>query len=634
MADDSMEIDGPSYQQANTSTQGSSAKKRTYETFARDLTTTTTNPGPATARPHPRASPSRRSRRKQYQSAATRRIGGMFLSVYTMLGFFFGWAWARLTGNIPAEIVAVGTDASGKKRRAVAAGTTTTPVTSPVVQASSSMPGQFPEPESQETAPLTSPPAPRPPPPPENGRRDSAMEAPPARPSSPDESAMNPAPKPTTSGNAAAPLENARPRPVEDYDWKPKDGRRPVVQLISDLPRPPVRTISAVESSVPASYGTTRPRRPAPAPVRSMAQSRSGTDRDAKIDALVTKARRVVLESPEDKAFRTTFRERKKLRLRKEAAEAELLKKKEAEEAAARQKAERLEARRLENERLIELTKDIPLPDEDESYASLPPEEHEDATHDYKQVLIRPLDPDWDEKVDKAMETKNSKARITTTVDGTELSRKDFGTLLPQAGSGDSPSGWLNDEIVNAWMASIISRKNEQTGYKKAEGKTPAFAAYTSMWYTNYRSKGIQSIKNWSRRQGIQGEKLLKAEKIFLPVNTGAHWMLLIISPQARTIEFLDSLGGNQTKFFKIARAWLAMELGDKYIDSDWKDMEGTKSALQGNSDDCGVFVCMNGLASAKGRDFEEVGMHSLKEARRLMAAVLLNGGLKNDFEL
>ena len=161
----------------------------------------------------------------------------------------------------------------------------------------------------------------------------------------------------------------------------------------------------------------------------------------------------------------------------------------------------------------------------------------------------------------------------------------------------------------------------------------PALTEEMAYITTKNASNSVKGIKNWSRRQKIPGERLLSCDKIFFPINTGSHWQLLIISPKVRTIEMLDSMNGGASRWFNIAREWLQMELGSKYDAAEWKELD-SKSSMQNNMNDCGVFTCFNALASAKGVDFSEVKQSNMQEARRIMVAVLLNGGFHGDWEL
>ncbi|KAK3721361.1 hypothetical protein LTR37_003237 [Vermiconidia calcicola] len=418
-------------------------------------------------------------------------------------------------------------------------------------------------------------------------------------------------------------------------------------------------------------------------------------ERDAEVEALVNRTRKAVIDPPEQQALRQSWNERNAAaeEAKKQQAEEAARQKaeKDAEEARAKEHEEWLaaEARAWDASRLpadtpvSHLTKEqldaimkegdkLPIPDDtwssdldaDEAEArrkELDEEKAEEARkqaemdaeiarvlaegnddpipemedtsfydEDYpaRQAIIRPLPADWDKKINEAMDFKNLQHTICTSVEGTELSRHDFETLIPKG-------HWLNDEIVNAWMATIVQSKLEKTGYKRGNGRVPAFAAYTSMWYSNVKAKGVKSIETWSRRKQIKGEALLKCEKIFFPINTGNHWMLLIISPQAREIEVLDSLnqGSVRQHYGDIAKAWLQMELGDKFVEAEWTLLK-SKSAWQQNSDDCGAFVCFNALAAAKGMAFEEVGKGKMADGRRIMGAVLINGGFHGDWKL
>ncbi|EME40917.1 hypothetical protein DOTSEDRAFT_104009, partial [Dothistroma septosporum NZE10] len=198
------------------------------------------------------------------------------------------------------------------------------------------------------------------------------------------------------------------------------------------------------------------------------------------------------------------------------------------------------------------------------------------------------------------------------------------------------PSGWLNDEIVNGWNECIVESINGQVGYKKGPKSAPEIAAFNCAWLTTLKNKNydMKSISGWSRRVGIKGKiqgtneyKIMKTKKIFFPINSGAHWMLMIIDVQNREIQFLDSLGGKSAQYFKIARQWLEMELSEAYVPDEWTESKVT-SQRQRNFDDCGVFTCINALASAVGRDFQDFGVtKGMDDARRMMGAILVNGG-------
>ncbi|KAF2459026.1 hypothetical protein BDY21DRAFT_339555 [Lineolata rhizophorae] len=216
------------------------------------------------------------------------------------------------------------------------------------------------------------------------------------------------------------------------------------------------------------------------------------------------------------------------------------------------------------------------------------------------------------------------------------LKRKDLGTLLPQSAS--EGIGWLNDEVVNEYLGSLVSRVKEtrsrQSTSSVSDPPPPAWAV-NSNWYNQIRTKGVASVSRWARRAKLDGERLLEAEVVLIPVNsTGNHWTLLVIRPKARSIEYLDSMGGGGSGIINAAKEYLAMTLGAKYNASEWS-VETGRSPLQANGVDCGVFVCYNGLAAALGvNPTDAFTADDMARGRRVIAATLLHGSHTGPFDL
>ena len=245
--------------------------------------------------------------------------------------------------------------------------------------------------------------------------------------------------------------------------------------------------------------------------------------------------------------------------------------------------------------------------------------------------LITPLSPDWDAKVDAAMATISFSTALATSSDGTNISRKDFGTLLPQPGR-DSQSAWLNDEVLCAYLQMIVQHGLSRTGHKR--GQTPKYHAFNTFFYSSLRDGGPEKIKRWAGRAKLGGASLLSTEYIFVPVHQSSHWTLLVISPARRTIEYFDSFHGSGRRFTDNIKAWLAQELGDKWVEKEWSVYDNAGSPTQQNARDCGVFAATTARMVMLGWEPEA----SYREAdigcqRRRMAAELMNGGFTGDFE-
>ncbi|KAK0253782.1 hypothetical protein LTS09_011086 [Friedmanniomyces endolithicus] len=243
--------------------------------------------------------------------------------------------------------------------------------------------------------------------------------------------------------------------------------------------------------------------------------------------------------------------------------------------------------------------------------------------------LIKPLSPEHLAKLNAMLEIRNDRHIVVKSPEGVELTRRDFGTLLSTSTSNQA-SAWFNDEIVNAYLSTIVSWKLEQDDYVRGPANIPAFVAFNTAWHSTYKTKGLAGLASWSRRKAIKGDRLLRTEKLFFPINTGIHWMLLVISPQTHSLEFLDSMHNFHpdaaNTWFAFGRSWLAAELGKEYKPEEWTDSLA-QSSLQTNGNDCGAFTCLNALASATGADFGQVTAGKMQEARRHIGAVLLNKG-------
>ncbi|KAF2838924.1 cysteine proteinase [Patellaria atrata CBS 101060] len=219
-----------------------------------------------------------------------------------------------------------------------------------------------------------------------------------------------------------------------------------------------------------------------------------------------------------------------------------------------------------------------------------------------------------------------------TTGSGSTLLRRDFATLVPSnQGSGALP--WLNDEIVNMLFDRLVTAANEREGYNKSDSKAvPPYHAFNTNFYNTVSKRGPEAVARWSKRARIDKEKLLQCEQILIPLNPGGHWQLVIVSPKSKVIEFLCSLHLDGDTTFKHIHNWLKMELGSLYDEGDWFEVV-KQSRQQANMSDCGVFTCFNGIGRVAGYDLAFDPKSMPWEGRRQLAAILLNGGFKGEFD-
>ena len=277
-----------------------------------------------------------------------------------------------------------------------------------------------------------------------------------------------------------------------------------------------------------------------------------------------------------------------------------------------------------------------------EAEAQLKREANEQAFRDGlrripREKVILPLTPEADELVTEALK-KGPNAQVAFTSTGNPITRRDIGKVLPQRGTTDDPSGWLNDEIIAAYLQMVTDCAHERAGHKRND--TPKFHSFNPFFYTNLKKKGYEGVKRWSKKAKIGGKDLEKVEWVFIPVNdAGNHWTMVIVSPKRKTMEYLDSMHHASAPVLKHIKAWLKGELGSAYNEAEWTIRE--QAGLEGlgggpsqdNAKDCGVFAVTSAKMVALGVDPMAVSAGDMPMQRRRMVAEVLNGGFSGAFE-
>ena len=251
--------------------------------------------------------------------------------------------------------------------------------------------------------------------------------------------------------------------------------------------------------------------------------------------------------------------------------------------------------------------------------------------------VIQPLPPGWIEKVRINM-AKGMREQLALTSVGNPLTRRDFGMVLPQVGSGDDPSGWLNDEIISGYLQAVVDHGHRAMGHPR--GAKPRMHAFSPFFYTSLKERGYDAVKRWSNRAKIGGNDLKAVEYVFIPCNPSkSHWTLVVVSPVRKTIEVFDSMHGPSSDKVATTKLWLKGELGRSYVDSEWTVIEDPvhggrgKGPTQNNVNDCGVFAVTTAKMLVLGVDPMAVSAGDMPLQRRRLVAELLNGGFSGEFE-
>lgn len=251
--------------------------------------------------------------------------------------------------------------------------------------------------------------------------------------------------------------------------------------------------------------------------------------------------------------------------------------------------------------------------------------------------VIQSLSPGWDEKVRINM-GKGMREQLAMTSVGNALTRRDFGMVLPQPGTGDDPSGWLNDEIISGYLQAVVDYGHRAMGHPR--GAKPRMHAFNPFFYTTLKERGYDAVKRWSTRAKIGGNDLKTVEYVFIPCNPSKnHWTLVVVSPVRKTIEVFDSMHGASLDKVDTTKKWLRGEFGRSYVESEWTVVEDSvyrgrgKGPTQNNVNDCGVFTVTTAKMVVLGVDPMAVSAGDMPLQRRRLVAELLNGGFSGEFE-
>lgn len=240
-----------------------------------------------------------------------------------------------------------------------------------------------------------------------------------------------------------------------------------------------------------------------------------------------------------------------------------------------------------------------------------------------KGLAVRPLSWEWLNRVSQEMKKPNN-YKVAMSVSGDPISRRDIATCV-------TPLEWLNDEIINAYIALIIDYLRDSTGHAGCQDE-PRYHAFNSFFYSSLRDKGYQGVRRWANRAKIGGERLLDVDTVFVPVHQSSHWTLLVVRPGDRTVEYFDSLGARGMAQFKVIKEWLRGELGARFDEDEWTLLP-SRSSSQDNGSDCGAFLLSNAKAIAIGIDPRAFSAADINMLRKKIVAELINGGLRDEFD-
>ncbi|KAI8388062.1 uncharacterized protein BYT42DRAFT_220418 [Radiomyces spectabilis] len=221
------------------------------------------------------------------------------------------------------------------------------------------------------------------------------------------------------------------------------------------------------------------------------------------------------------------------------------------------------------------------------------------------KVPVQPLTEEENELVDSLL--RKGQHGLVSQIKAAVVEFKDIYKLYPET--------WLNDEIINFYLALISDRASQ-----KADS-LPSIHCFNTFFCSTLRESGYAKVRRWTKKVDIFSKDL-----ILIPINHAYHWTLGIIHVQKKLVEVYDSLGGNHDYTIKLLFNYLQQEHMDKKgtpLDlSDWTSNTPKDIPHQKNMSDCGVFTCTfaERLAGNRSFDFSQEDMTLIR--RRMVLSI------------
>ena len=150
-------------------------------------------------------------------------------------------------------------------------------------------------------------------------------------------------------------------------------------------------------------------------------------------------------------------------------------------------------------------------------------------------------------------------------------------------------------------------------------------ANFFKKYYENFcLGRNTEATFKDLNENGLGKENFFKVRHLFLADRSRAgHIALIVISPQARLVDYLDSGIERHDSKMGVVFHLLAEHLGEDFKPFEWRVRQG-HSPHQGDTDDCAVYVMTNAMFIALGYPIDYVGGCMLRRRQRI-AIDLLN---------
>ncbi|PKI65095.1 ubiquitin-like-specific protease ESD4 [Punica granatum] len=241
------------------------------------------------------------------------------------------------------------------------------------------------------------------------------------------------------------------------------------------------------------------------------------------------------------------------------------------------------EVRRRHDPKIKDLEFEIQFQSERLSFIQLqrPPKEPEEEVP--REPFV-PLTDEEEAKVRQALSCNRRNVLVTHQNSGIEITGEVLQCLRPRA--------WLNDEVINLYLELLKEReRREPKKFLKCHFFNTFFYKKLACGKDGYDYK---SVRRWTTQRKL-GYSLIDCDKIFVPIHQEVHWCLAIINKKEQKFQYLDSLGGRDSRVLGVLARYIVDEVKDKNgknVDvQSWKLEYVDDLPEQENSYDCGMFM-------------------------------------------
>ncbi|KAI0966025.1 hypothetical protein F4678DRAFT_466991 [Xylaria arbuscula] len=242
-----------------------------------------------------------------------------------------------------------------------------------------------------------------------------------------------------------------------------------------------------------------------------------------------------------------------------------------------------------------------------------------------KSALIVEPSPEWVNRATNAPANGTFNPRAVHP-DAVELKPRDFGKLVPQ-------TAWLNDDCVHSTLCCLAAYINNKAGVK-SKVDPPKCVAISSLYWNAFCGDYKKLYpRPFARKWNMTPQNFFGIDTILIPVNSNAHWTLIIIRPSRKTVSYMDSFHTRSETQVRHTYNWLGHFLGDRFVPDEWDTVEFS-APRQTNAWDCGMFVITNAMCLALGISPLCYNEDKMPLQRLRIASMLLNGGFTGDFDL